>query len=236
MLGMAVRVDAIRMNPVAQIARIRHRESHASTALPLEVVPRFIEAVRSDPVLQQTDVGDILAFMVLTGCRIGEALALRWTDVDFAAGKVTFDGTAVRVPGGGVVNQRHGKTAASTRTISIPPRALGVLESREQNADEVFPSARMAVRDPVNVENVWRQNRGRLGFEEVTTHALRKTAATGLDVAGMSARGIAEYLGHAKPSLTQDVYMSRNVGSAAAAQHLERMFGVHTESESGSPA
>lgn len=35
------------------------------------------------------------------------------------------------------------------------------------------------------------------------THALRKTAATGLDVPGVSARGIAEYLGHAKPSLTR---------------------------------
>ena len=78
------------------------------------------------------------------------------------------------------------------------------------------------MRDPVNVENIWRQNRDRLGFEGVTTHALRKTAATGLDVAGVSARGIAEYLGHTKPSLTQDVYMSRNVGSSAAAEHLDR--------------
>ncbi len=41
----------------------------------------------------------------------------------------------------------------------------------------------------------------------------------------MSARAIAEYLGHYKPSLTQDVYMSRNVGSTAVAGHLDRMFG-----------
>lgn len=230
MLGMAVRVDAIRVNPVAQIARIRHRRSHASTALPLEAVPGFIETVLSDSVLQETGVGDILAFMVLTGCRIGEALALLWTDVDFEKGTVTFNGTAVRVPGGGVENQRHGKTAASTRTIRVPPRALRIVDGRERSADVVFPSVRMRVRDPVNVENIWRQHRGRLGFEDVTTHALRKTAATGLDVAGMSARGIAEYLGHSKPSLTQDVYMSRNVGSAAAAEHLERMFGVSSES------
>ena len=233
MLGMAVRVDALRTNPVSQVARIRHRQSHASSALALDVVPGFIDTVLSDPVLTQLDVGEILAFMVLTGCRVGEALGLLWSDVDFAAGKVTFNGTAVRVPGGGVMNQRHGKTAASTRTISVPPRALRILEARQRNAEVVFPSVRMRVRDPVNVENIWRQNRGRLGFEEVTTHALRKTAATGLDVAGMSARGIAEYLGHAKPSLTQDVYMSRNVGSSAAAEHLERMFGVNTELPSG---
>ena len=229
MFGMAVRVDAIRTNPVSQVARIRHRGSHASSALPLEAVPGFIDAVLSDAVLQQLDVGDLLAFMVLTGCRVGEALGLLWANVDFVGSKVTFDGTAVRVPGGGVVNQRHGKTAASTRTISVPPRALRILAGRERSADVVFPSVRMRVRDPVNVENIWRNDRGRLGFEEVTTHALRKTAATGLDVAGMSARGIGEYLGHAKPSLTRDVYMSRNVGSAEAAQHLERMFGTSSE-------
>lgn len=232
MLGMATRVDAIRVNPVAQVARIRHRRSLASTALALESVPGFIETVRSDPVLQQTDVGDLLAFMVLTGCRIGEGLALLWVNVDFTSSKVTFDGTAVRIPAGGVVNQRHGKTAAATRTISVPTGAIRILESRERHADVVFPSVRMRVRDPVNVENIWRQNRDRLGFEGVTTHALRKTAATALDVAGVSARGIAEYLGHTKPSLTQDVYMSRNVGSSAAAEHLDRMFGISSELQS----
>ena len=87
------------------------------------------------------------------------------------------------------------------------------LEARQPNAEVVFPSVRMRVRDPVNVENIRRRTAGRSGFEEVTTHALRKTAATGLDVAGMSGRGIAEFLGDAKPSLTQDVDMSRSVGS-----------------------
>ena len=68
--------------------------------------PGFIETALSDPV-----VGEILALMVLTGCRVGEALGLLWSGVDFLAGKVTFNGTAVRAPGGGVLNQRHGTTA-----------------------------------------------------------------------------------------------------------------------------
>jgi hypothetical protein len=43
---------------------------------------------------------------------------------------------------------------------------------------------------------------------------------------------IVPYLGHARPSVTQDVDMSRNVGSSAAAEHLERMFGTSSESPS----
>ena len=71
-----------------------------------------------------------------------------------------------------------------------------------------------------------RRNRDRLGCSSYTSHPLRKTTVTALDVSGTSARAIAEYLGHSKPSLTQDVYMSCNIGSAAAADHLDRMFGV----------
>lgn len=44
----------------------------------------------------------------------------------------------------------------------------------------------------------------------------------GPGVAGLSARQIADQLGHAKPSLTQDVYMGRNVVSAEAARVLDR--------------
>ena len=53
----------------------------------------------------------------------------------------------------------------------------------------------------------------------VTSHSFRKTTATILDDAGQSARQIADQLGHARPSLTQDVFMGRrakNPGAAAA--------------------
>jgi len=43
----------------------------------------------------------------------------------------------------------------------------------------------------------------------ITSHTFRKTTATILDNAGQSARQIADQLGHARPSMTQDVYMGR---------------------------
>lgn len=59
-------------------------------------------------------------------------------------------------------------------------------------------------------------------FAWVTSHVFRKTVATRLDEAGLSARLIADQLGHAKPSMTQDVYMGRKVVSAEAARILDR--------------
>jgi integrase len=55
-----------------------------------------------------------------------------------------------------------------------------------------------------------------------TSHIFRKTAATMLDEAGLSAREIADQLGHSKPSLTLDVYMGRGVATTRAAEALER--------------
>lgn len=55
-----------------------------------------------------------------------------------------------------------------------------------------------------------------------TSHTFRKTAATRLDEAGLSARQIADQLGHAHPSLTQDVYLGRKVVTAEAARLLDR--------------
>jgi hypothetical protein len=42
-----------------------------------------------------------------------------------------------------------------------------------------------------------------------------------LDDAGQTARQIADQLGHARPSLTQDVYMGRKAKNPAAADALE---------------
>lgn len=59
-------------------------------------------------------------------------------------------------------------------------------------------------------------------FAWVTSHTFRKTVATRLDEAGLSARQIADQLGHARPSMTQDVYMGRQVVNADAARILDR--------------
>jgi len=233
MFGMAVRSDVLRSNPIAAVRSPRRRTSRASAALPLEQVPAFLAALRSDGEIQRLDIGDLFEFMLFTGCRIGEALALRWSHVDLDAAQITFAATVVRIAGGGLHLQEVGKTDSSTRTIGVPPEVVQLLRRRHASHDWelVFPSMLGKLRDTSNTEADWRANRGRLGFPGVTSHSLRKTAATALDVGGASARAIAEYLGHKKPSMTQDVYMSRTVGSAATAAQLHRMFGVSTGSD-----
>jgi integrase len=52
-------------------------------------------------------------------------------------------------------------------------------------------------------------------------HAFRHLVATLLDEKGLTAREIADYLGHDRVSMTQDVYMTRKAGSGKPAVALD---------------
>ena len=229
MFALAVRNDVLRSNPVVGVEGIKNTGTSSASAIPLEGVPAFRKAIREDADLKRLDIADLFDFMLFTGCRIGEALALRWSHVDFEKNTVRFAATVNRARGQGLILQEHGKTASSTRTISVPSDVIDLLRRRERISELVFPSMLGNLRDTSNTEADWRAHRDRLGYPGLTSHAFRKTVATALDVSGLSARAIAEYLGHKQPSMTQDVYMSRNTGSSAAALKLGAMFGVSSE-------
>jgi len=229
MFALAVRNDVLRSNPVIGVEGIKNTGTSSAIAIPLEAVPAFRKAIRADGDLKRLDIADLFDFMLFTGCRIGEALALRWSHVDFEKNTVRFAATVNRARGQGLILQEHGKTASSTRTISVPSDVIDLLRRRERISELVFPSMLGNLRDTSNTEADWRAHRDRLGYPGLTSHAFRKTVATALDVSGLSARAIAEYLGHKQPSMTQDVYMSRNTGSSVAALKLGAMFGVSSE-------
>lgn len=116
---------------------------------------------------------------------------------------------------------------AGTRRIRLSSGILGDRRVRGGPNPHglVFPTVLGNLRDPRNTARDWAQARSRLGLGEYTFHSFRKTVATALDQAGLSARDIAEYLGHADPSLTMGTYMSKTVGGPKAANALDAVMG-----------
>ncbi|SFU01110.1 Phage integrase family protein [Geodermatophilus amargosae] len=167
--------------------------------------------------------------MLGTDVRIGEACALRWSAVDLEAGSLKIEATLVGVPGEGLAIQEFPKTTAGRRTIALPAFVVDLLQDRRRllrpNAESqvAFPSPNGRLRDPHNTSTDLRRALDRAGFTWVTSHVVRKTVATRLDEAGLSARRIADHLGHNRPSLTQDVYMGRGLASPEAASALQRL-------------
>ncbi len=235
-LGLAVRHGALNGNPVRDVGRIEGGRGKAPRALTVAERAGWLAKLEADPAAVRKDLPDLTRFMLATGVRIGEALAVFWPDVDLAAGSVAVDHNVVRIKGRGLV-RKSTKTAAGERTLALPSWALDMLRKRHADAEDldgpVFPDSIGGLRDPSNTSRDFRTARDAAGYGWVTSHVFRKTAATMLDEAGLSARAVADQLGHSRPSMTQDVYMGRKVASPAAAEALERAFDVESDRSVG---
>ena len=88
----------------------------------------------------------------------------------------------------------------------------------------VFPSASGGWRDRNNVSRDLRKTRAGSPVEWFVSHTARRTVATVLDRNGLSAGAIADQLGHARVSMTQDVYMGRRIVGQEAARSLEGLL------------
>ena len=93
----------------------------------------------------------------------------------------------------------------------------------------LFPDSLGGWRDPSNTSRDLRNARGSEEFAWVTSHVFRKSAATWMEQAGLSARDVADQLGHARVSMTQDVYFGRRILSEGAADALDDVYQAARE-------
>lgn len=223
--GMAVRHDALDANPVRELSPSRKKKQPRAVELIEESLAGLRKHLRASPDAQKHDLIDLVDVLSGLGCRIGELLALDWTKVDAEAGTLSIEGTVIRVPGEGLIVQPHTKSKAGMRTIHPPRWVLDLFRRRHADAlsEWIFPSARLTLRDPDNTRARLRDVVRKTRWEGLHPHAFRHLVATRLDQAGLSAREIADYLGHERISMTQDVYMSRQTTGAAAAVALDRL-------------
>lgn len=222
-LGLAARYGAIVVNPTREVARIKG-ETRTPRALTLDECRQWIARLEADERAVRKDLPDLTRWMLATGVRIGEALAVSWDEVDLDAATVQIEWNLIRVRGEGLRRVPRTKTASGERTLPLPPFAVDMLRRRLKargDAYPIFPDANGGWRDPSNTRRDLRNARGTEGFAWVTSHTFRKTCATILDQAGLSARAVADHLGHSRPSLTQDVYLGRKLVDRVAAEALE---------------
>lgn len=231
MLAMAVRSDALRHNPVAELARIERTGKVGSDAIPLDDLPTLLDAIDASS-LADTDEADVFRFMAGVGFRAGEALGLCWDCVDFKHSKLTVRRIAKRVSGKGMILQNHAKTVKGDRTITAPRYVMALLRTRLERQRTarldnphglVFPMPLGGIRDVGLLDRHLRKVRGQLGCDglRITSHSFRKTCASILHVQGVSDLEVADYLGQSDVATTQKVYIARNQRSADAARLLD---------------
>jgi len=219
MVGMAMRHGAMTTNPTRDVAPISVPKKIVR-ALTVEETELLVKKLCADKDATRLDLIDLVEFMLGTGVRLGEACALRVPQIDLEGGTVEISATAFGI-------EERPKTKAGWRVIATPPNVVSILRRRIQDPKlrtnvAIFPSPIGRVRDSSNTSADIRRALSDAGFSWVSSHTFRKTVATRLDEAGLSARSIADHLGHAAPSMTQDVYMGRRLANSDAAKVLDR--------------
>ncbi|SNS63875.1 Site-specific recombinase XerD [Micrococcales bacterium KH10] len=226
-LAYAVLSDALLVNPMREVGAIEVRSKKVES-LSVEQVRKLRKDLKSDKKANRADLPDLVDFMLGTGCRIGEALAVRWSDIDLVARTVTITGTVIRVSGQGVVRQGNTK-GKSERIMKVPTFIPEMLERRRIEGPHpgeygvVFPSAAGGLREVTTVEWQWRQFKGRHSqWSWVHPHVFRKTAAT--VVAGaMGSKVAADLLGHANVPTTEGHYAKKERVVADATAALDEL-------------
>ncbi len=223
-MGRAVREGAVASNPARDVRRLSIRPKKAPRALTDEERTRWFLALAQSEVAVRHELPQLSAFMLATGVRIGEALALVWREVDLVAGTAHITSTLIRVKGEGLI-RKDTKTQAGDRPLVLPLWCVAMLRERASvgvGPDEpVFGSINGTFRDPRNVSRWMAQARQDAGLEWMTSHSWRKTTASVLDGSGLPARVIADQLGHSRVSMTQDVYLGRRMADPRVVEALE---------------
>ncbi len=211
-LNKAVRWGTIGRNVAALIDAPRVAQKDVRVLSP-EETSRLLVAAKNDP------LESLVVLAVSTGARMGEALAIKWTDIDLDRRQMRIDKTLQRVAGRGLVLSET-KTKRSRRTVILPVIAAEALrrrrvEQREQRRgtghewhDEgfVFTSATGRPLDSRNVQRGFRRIVRKAKLPRMRFHDLRHSCASLLLAQGVAPRVVMETLGHSRISVTMDTY------------------------------
>ena len=229
----AVQAGAIGENPVKHMSQLTERRAKTkrkkARALTAGQVVDFLGKLDADEQARDRDLPDLVRFFIATGERRGEALGAHWADFDAQAASLTMSGNIIEARGKGIV-RNTGKSDTAQRTIPLPQWCVQMLAERRSAVGAVdpetpiFPNSRGGYVNASNLTNrYWVPFRQRAGYEWVTFHTFRKTVGTLLDEAGLTARQIADVLGHSQPSMTLNTYMGRGQESRASAEALDAL-------------
>jgi integrase len=211
----AVRWGRLVRNPADAVDSPRRQLRPELQVWDAETLSEFLGHAQAD----DDRLAPLWEFMASTGVRRGEALGLRWSDIDLDAGVAAIVRTLVTV--GHTPTVSEPKTAAGRRPIHLDTYTVTVLRAhrRRQLEERALlglgkaPVDALVFSDPVGealhpdrVSREFQRRCERWGLPRIPLHGLRHTWATLAMRSGVHPRVVQERLGHSNIAVTLGIY------------------------------
>lgn len=179
-----------------------------------ETISAILEALESEPLKWRL----ITHLLIVTGCRRGEIMGLKWEKVDFENSRVKIDRALVSSKSKGVFEEST-KTS-DIRHLALPRETMDLLRQhkREQlrlqlaNGDRWLHTGYVFTQDngnhmnPDSITGWLKDFSTRHGLPHINPHAFRHTVASVLLANGTDIVTVSKQLGHASITTTESFY------------------------------
>ena len=212
-LSQADREMLVLFNAAHKATPPKPERKEAETFQP-EEVQKIRDCLEYEPIKWKT----ITHLLLITGCRRGEIMGLKWADVEWDRNRLKIARSLLYSPTRGVYEDTT-KTG-NMRRISLPCETMQLLKAyrawyselqlkngdRWQNSGYLFVQDNGAPMNPHSLSAWLHEFSQRHNLPNIHPHKFRHTMASLLYFGGLDSITISKRLGHAKVSTTTDIY------------------------------
>lgn len=180
----------------------------------IDELNKIVECLENEPIKWKT----LTHLLMITGCRRGEIIGLKWSKIDFENGTLFIDTAILKTKDNGTYETTT-KTGKS-RFVPIPLETISLLKEyrlwqkkeklangdRWENSEFVFTNEIGQAMHPDGI-NLWLiRFAKRHNLQHINPHAFRHSYASVLISKGIDIVTVSKTLGHESVSTTTDIY------------------------------
>ena len=213
MLEFAKENDVLRYNPCKKSVKSdMGKPSDKKVALTIDEQKKFLEGAAEQSYENQ------YRFVLQTGLRTGELVALQWRNVDFKKRTLTIDHSMEYRYNVGEWRIGEPKSKSGYRTIPLTEEAIRILKDQKEKNKKIkvipieFSEYIFLCRKGTPIKNSTSDTAlfkicDKVGMKRFSMHVLRHTFATRCIEAGMKPKTLQILLGHSNIGITMNLYV-----------------------------
>ena len=221
-------------NPMIDVIKPKsNKDDKEVRAMTIEEQQAFTNYLMSMPISLEP-YKNVFLFQMFLGLRIGEALALKKTDINLQRNVVSVQRTLTYDKEKNLIVGNRTKTYSGKRDVPIPEfirdNVIEQMKESENHKDNLlFTSSNNTLVFTNNINYRLKRILKAMGIDGISTHSLRHTFGTRCIESGMRAVAVQRLLGHKDVSVTLNTYTT--IFDKYKEQEIEKLNSYYMNNE-----